>query len=105
MVRPCCLQPCLHLSKRCRRDICCLPARPRRRVFCSQAARILANLIVAGAGVLLRAGAQAYRQALVSAPRGLSSRVRCTAVQLRAVGTLSVCVGASRRCTEVGRDA
>jgi len=35
----------------------------------TQAARILANLIVAGAGVLLRAGAQAYRQALVSAPR------------------------------------
>ncbi len=33
----------------------------------AQAARILANLIVAGAGVLLRAGAQAYRQALVSA--------------------------------------
>ncbi|KAK9827742.1 hypothetical protein WJX81_008237 [Elliptochloris bilobata] len=31
------------------------------------AARIIANLIVAGAGVLLRAGAQAYRQALINA--------------------------------------
>ena len=32
----------------------------------SQAARIIANLIIAGGGVLLRAAAQAYRQALIS---------------------------------------
>lgn len=31
-----------------------------------QAGRLLANLIVAGGGVLLRAAAQAYRQAIVS---------------------------------------
>lgn len=31
-----------------------------------QAARVIANLIVAGAGVLIRAGVQAYRQAIVS---------------------------------------
>ncbi|KAK9849126.1 hypothetical protein WJX84_011483 [Apatococcus fuscideae] len=30
------------------------------------AARIIANLIVAGAGVLIRAGAQAYKQAIVN---------------------------------------
>jgi len=28
---------------------------------------VLANIIIAGAGVLLKAGAQAYRQAIVSA--------------------------------------
>lgn len=104
MVRPCCLQPWQHLYKRCHRDLCCLSV-PSRACVCSQAARILANLIVAGAGVLLRAGAQAYRQALASAPRGLSSHVRCKAVQPRAAWTVSVCVGASRRCTEVRRDA
>lgn len=32
----------------------------------SQAARVLANLLVAGAGVLIRAGVHAYRQAIVS---------------------------------------
>ena len=32
-----------------------------------QAARIIANLIIAGGGVLIRAAAQAYRQALISA--------------------------------------
>ena len=33
----------------------------------AQAGRILANLLVAGAGVLIRAGTQAYKQALISA--------------------------------------
>jgi hypothetical protein len=33
-----------------------------------QAGRLLANLIVAGGGILLRAAAQAYRQAIVSEP-------------------------------------
>lgn len=32
-----------------------------------QAGRILANLIVMGSGVLLRAASQAYRQAIISA--------------------------------------
>ncbi|KAK9806371.1 hypothetical protein WJX72_011945 [[Myrmecia] bisecta] len=30
------------------------------------AARVLANLIVAGAGILIRAGTQAYRQAIIN---------------------------------------
>ena len=39
-----------------------------REIVCGsvQAGRIIANLIVAGGGVLIRAAAQAYRQALVS---------------------------------------
>ena len=32
----------------------------------SQAGRLIANLIIAGGGILVRAAAQAYRQALVS---------------------------------------
>jgi hypothetical protein len=31
-----------------------------------QAGRLLANLIVAGGGILIRAAAQAYRQAIIS---------------------------------------
>jgi hypothetical protein len=31
-----------------------------------QAARVIANLLVAGAGILIRAGTQAYRQAIIS---------------------------------------
>ena len=78
---------CLHLYKRCHRGLCCLPACPHEAAcLCSQAARILANLIVAGAGVLLRAGAQAYRQALVSAPRCWSSY--CALQGCVAVGSL-----------------
>lgn len=32
----------------------------------TQAGRLLANLIVAGGGILIRAAAQAYKQAIVS---------------------------------------
>jgi hypothetical protein len=35
-------------------------------VFVMQAARVIANLLVAGAGILIRAGTQAYRQAIIS---------------------------------------
>lgn len=38
----------------------------RKLIFFLQAGRLIANLIVAGGGILIRAAAQAYRQALVS---------------------------------------
>ena len=43
--------------------------------FCAmQAGRLIANLIVAGGGILIRAAAQAYRQALVSKSTSLLYR-------------------------------
>ncbi len=49
----------------------CVPSKELRaseaNLCMMQAARIIANLLVAGGGVLFRAAAQAYRQAIVSA--------------------------------------
>jgi hypothetical protein len=78
----------------------------------AQASRLIANFIVMAAGTLIRAGSQAYRQAIISAwrhsrrgarPRAAPARLRARAARQRSrSGSLGLARGAAaaalRRC-------